>query len=160
MSIYNESNNDFQIVYGNFGNNMYDSYPGGVDYPVYVSRTNVTGYNAMQEYLNIAITSNSTSVNKQQINNNSIAGRILGIVDVVALTLDDITKTTIKLYNQDFPIYCDLLSNGKLSEIDFKLYLVDNNFTLVPLYIQPSTSATCRFEFVNKKIVKNFYPSA
>lgn len=159
MTTYNNTTELYQLIYGQFGTNVYDSYPGGINYPIYIMSSNALGYAALQEFLSMVVVSRSMSVNKQQINNNSISGRILGIIDVIPLVFEDVTKSAVKLYNQDYPVYCDLLSNGKLSEVDFKIYLIDANYNLQDLTIQPRTSVTCRFEFVNKKIVKNYYPS-
>lgn len=152
-------NQQYFIQYQQFGNNLYNSLPGGINYPVYVIPANVNQYVTLQEFDNIVITSNSIPINKQQVTSRGISTRTLGILDLVPLLFDDVTKFTVKYYKQDFPVYIDLLSRGRLSEIDFKLFLVDSNYELVPLYIAPKTSVVCRIEFVNKKIVKNYYPT-
>lgn len=157
-SYYNVSNDLFYVEYGNYGNNMFSSYPGGISYPIYLINSASEGYYTLSEIFNIVVTSNSIPINKQQIT--SIGGntRTLGILDIIPIGIDDISKFTVKFYRQDFPSYVDLLNRGQLSEIDFKLYTVDKNFVLSPLLIAPKTSITCRIEFVNKQIVKNFYP--
>lgn len=158
LATENATNQIYYMLYGQYGNNLYNSLPGGINYPVYVLKANVKGYNNLPEFHNVIVSCSSVPINKQQLNNLSISTRTLGILDIIPLEFDDVTKSTIKSYNQVQPTYNDLLSRGKLSEIDFKFYLVDSNYQLVPLFIPPKSSATCRIEFVNKKIVKNFYP--
>jgi hypothetical protein len=158
LATYNSTSNMYYMLYGQYGNNLYNSWPGGINYPIYVLRANVTQYTTLQEFLNVVVSCNSIPINKQQLNNLSITTRTLGILDVIPLYFDDVTKYTIKSYNQETPTYNDLLSRGKLSDIDFKFYLIDSNYQLVPLFIPPKTSVTCRIEFVNKKIIKNYYP--
>ncbi len=148
----------YYLTYGNFGNNSYTTYPGGINYPVYVIPSNVKGFNALQEFNNIIVACNSIPVNRQQLNNLTIATNTLGILDIIPIGLDDITKYTIKTYTQTTPTYNDLLSKGKISEIDFKIYVLSAENRIRPLSIIPGASITCRIEFVNKEIVKNFYP--
>lgn len=158
MTKYNPVGNIYTLQYGQFGNNVFNTYPGGINYPVYVISANSTLYPTLPEFTSLAVTTSSIPINRQQITAVGVSTRTLGILDIIPLTFDDVTKYTIKFYNQEYPQYNDLLSRGKLSEIDFKIYLVDINFNLRPLYIPPKTTAACRIEFVNKEIVKNFYP--
>jgi hypothetical protein len=157
-SYYNSFNDMFNINYDNYGNNLFNSYPGGVNYPIYLIVSPSEGFYTLSEILNIVVTSNSIPINKQQITSLGISTRTLGILDIIPIDLDDVTRFTVKNYRQDFPSYVDLLSRGQLSEIDFKIYTVDKNFVLRPLTIAPKTSVNCRFEFVNKEIIKNYYP--
>lgn len=158
MATYDTASDTYYMLYGNYGNTMFSSLPGGINYPVYVLPANVTGYSSLQEYLNVLVTCNSIPLNKQQTTSPTVATNTLGIIDTIPLTFDDVTKNAVKVYTQASPNYIDILSRGKLSEIDFKLYLVDSNYKLQPMFLNPKTSATCRLEFVNKQIVKNFYP--
>lgn len=158
-SFYYAPRDLFFINYNNYGNNLFNTYPGGINYPIYLINSSSEGFYSLSEILNIVVTSNSIPINKQQITSLGISARTLGILDIIPITLNDVTAYTIKNYRQDFPSYIDLLSRGQLSEIDFKLYTVDKNFVLTPLFIAPKASITCRIEFVSKKIVKNFYPS-
>lgn len=158
MATYSFPENMYFMLYKQYGNNLFNSYPGGVNYPVYILRANVTGYAALQEFFNVLVTCSSVPINKQQLNNLSINTSTLGILDVIPLDFDDVTKSIVKSYFQQTPQYIDILSRGKLSEIDFKFYLLDENYRIIPLFLPPKTTATVRFEFVNKKIVKNYYP--
>jgi hypothetical protein len=158
-SFYSVTNDLFYINYANYGTNMFSSYPGGVTYPIYLINSASEGYYSLSEILNLVVTCNSIPINKQQITGIEGNSRTLGILDIIPIGIDDVTKFTVKNYKQDFPNYIDIINRGQLSEIDFKLYTVDKNFVLNPLFLAPKTSATCRIEFVNKQIVKNFYPA-
>lgn len=158
-SYYNSFNDMFILNYGNFGNNIFASYPGGISYPIFLLVSPTEGFYTLSEILNIVVTSNSIPINKQQITSLESATRTLGILDIIPIDISDVSVSTVKNYRQDFPNYVDLLSRGQISEIDFKLFTVDKNFVLRPLTIAPKTSVTCRIEFINKQIVKNFYPT-
>ena len=158
MLNHDKNSDMYYLQYGQLGNNSYATYPGGINYPVYVMRANVLGYSSVQEFTNIIVSCNSIPINKQQLNNLTISTLTLGILDVIPITLENITASTVISYTQGYPNYIDILSKGRLSEIDFKFYIVDLNYNLIPLTIIPKASATCRIEFVNKEIVKNYYP--
>lgn len=146
------------LKYGDFGNTLYDSYPGGTTYPCYVIPSMVKYFKTLQEFDNIIVTTASIPINKQNISNPGNITQTLGILDIISLSYDNVVNNTPIMYTQFSPSYIDFLNRGSLSEIDFKVFLVDKNYKLTSLMIAPGESVTCRFEFINKELVKAYYP--
>lgn len=145
-------------LYGDYGNTMYNSYPGGISYPCYAIKSGVTGYKTLQEFFNILVSTNSMPINKQNISNQANTTQTFGILDIIPIDYEDVINGSPINYTQQVPSYNDFLNRGSLSEIDFKLYLVDKNYRVSPLFLAPGESVTCRFEFISKELVKNYYP--
>lgn len=160
FSKYDTASGYTAIKYGNFGANSYPNYPGGTTYACYVMKCGSKGYQTLQQYYNLLVVSNSMSVNKQLISNSSSNAQSLGIIGVVPIEYDNLINGTPIQHVQEYPTYNDILNQGKLNEIDFKLYLADQNYAITPLFLTPGASITCRIEFINKQLVKNFYPKS
>lgn len=159
MSSYDGISEYYYLLYGQFGINLFNTFPGGINYPVYVINAGSDGFSTLLEYTSLVITTSSIPINKQQLSTPGISTRTLGILDIIPLSIDDINKYSTRTWTPGNPTFNDLLSRGKLSEMDFKIFMIDKNFITTPLLLLPKTSATCRIEFVNKEIVKNYYPS-
>lgn len=158
VTIRDNVNDQHQIIYKNIGNNMFNSYPGGISYPVYVMSSNALGYYSLQDFYSVLITTNTIPINRQVINNINNGAQTFGIIAVVSINFDSLVRQGILNFTQDTPIYSDLLDRGPLSNIDFKLYLSGKNFKITPLLLAPRSSITCRYQFTKKSLVKNYFP--
>lgn len=158
VTTYDGLSDYYFLVYGDFGINTFNTYQGSVNYPVYVLYADTKGYNQLQEFFGVVVTSSSIPINKQQIGTTGISTRTLGILDFIPISIEDITSNVVKVWTPNHPTYVDILNKGKLSEVDFKMFLIDKNFRVQELLMLPGASVTCRIGFVNKHIVKNFYP--
>ena len=156
---YVSSTNLYSLVYSNNGINYFPSgISADINYPVIVQEAISFGYQSLQEYNKILVVSNNITINKQLITVELNTNAALSILDTIPIDFDSLTEINTLKYEQKYPNYTDILSSGPLSEIDFQLYVVDSNYKIEKLFLEPGTSAELKIEFINKQMVKNFYP--
>ncbi len=159
MISYDPSRRMSVLEYGDYVGNYYaGGFGGGITYDCYVMEPQGRASEALQEYLKIIVTCTSMKINKQYVNNSTGESLSFGVIDTIPIPFDNLLSAVSINYSQDFPSYNDLVANGPLSEIDFKLYLVGKDYRIYPLLLAPRESITMQFEFINKKLVKNYYP--
>lgn len=160
LSTYYESTtNYYPVKYQRTGINYFSTgISDSITYPCVVMTAQVEGFAYLQSFYKILLTSSSLPINRQYVTTRQNLNSSFPIIDYIPIRFDQLTTNANIVYQQLQPKYIDLNSQGSISEIDFKLYTVDSHFDVTPLQIEPGDTVDIELEFINKKLVKNFYP--